>query len=57
MSTVTRPSPESVQISRPAMVSIATSRRPVSRISMAATQRVPLPQAWASVPSGLWIAM
>ena len=53
ISTVTRPLPASLQISRPPLVASLTRARPRSSISRRATQRVALPQLSTSPPSAL----
>jgi hypothetical protein len=53
MSTATRPSASRSAGNSPAIVSMVIARPPLSAISKSATQRVPLPQAPASLPSAL----
>ena len=57
MSTRTRPSGSASEGRLPATVRITWLRRPVSRASRSTTQRVALPQAPASAPSGLRMRM
>ena len=55
--TLTSQAPSLRQSSGPPRLSISTSVLPVSSNSSHATQRVALPQAWASLPSVLWMPM
>ena len=57
MSTLTRPPAAARASRRPAAVSTTTRSLPVSRMTSAATQRVPLPQASTSPPSALRMRM